>query len=76
MRWMRSKWMLGFAGLSLLLSGGCAHQQAVVGESYCAVYEPIIQKKGDASISASLAVKQRILYNEQMFRTECRRAKP
>lgn len=69
MRKAKVKLMLTFGVLSLLLAS-CAHQQ-IAGDSYCQVYAPIIQQKGDGAIAAAPWVKRRILYNEQMYRNEC-----
>lgn len=71
MRWMKALLIVSCASSSLLLANCAGHQQ-LIADSYCQVYEPIIQKKGDANISAPLVVKSRILYNEQMYRNECK----
>lgn len=58
--------------LSPLLLASCATHGQVIPDSYCQVYEPIIQKKGDGQITATPGVKRRLLYNEQMYRNECK----
>lgn len=60
-------------GLSLLalLASGCVARGQIAADSYCMVYLPVVQQKGDGSISATPGVKRRLLYNEQMFRNEC-----
>lgn len=59
--------------LSLLAAAvsGCAHQQ-IAADSYCMVYLPVVQQKGDGQIAATPGVKRRLLYNEQMYRNECK----
>jgi len=42
-------------------------------DSLCTVYQPVIQSRGDSSIKAPLAVKQRILANEMTYRRQCRK---
>jgi len=68
---MKKTLMLSCMGSSLLLAS-CATRQ-IAGDSYCQVYQPIIQSRGDAAISAPLDVKKRILFNEKMYRAECRK---
>lgn len=72
MRWTQLLSILSL-GISSLLLASCGTTRQIAGDSYCQVYEPIIQKKGEGQITAALAVKQRILYNEQMYRTECKK---
>lgn len=43
-------------------------------DSFCLTYNQIIQKKGDSSIKAPLAVKQRILANELFYKKHCSRS--
>lgn len=68
---MKKLLMLSFLGSSLLLAS-CATQK-IAGDSYCQVYQQVIQSRGDAAISAPLDVKKRILFNEKMYRAECRK---
>lgn len=72
--------MLGCAGLSLQLLASVDLANAmgkfplpVPIDSYCQVYNPVIITKGDAQISARLAVKKRILANELTYRQECKK---
>lgn len=72
MQWMKRLLTLSLASSCLLLAS-CAHRLPLAVDSYCQVYEPIVQKRGDEKIGALLVVKQRILYNEQMYRNECKK---
>ena len=67
---MRSPWMLLISSLLLLSLSNCATTQPapLVVDTFCQEYEPVIQQKGDAAISATDGVKRRILANEQNFR--------
>lgn len=56
-----------------LLLASCATAPQIAGDSYCQVYLPIIQSRGDAAISAPLEVKKRILFNEKNYRAECKK---
>jgi hypothetical protein len=42
-------------------------------DSFCSLYSQVVVAKGDGVISAPLAVKKRILTNEQLYREQCRR---
>ena len=42
-------------------------------DSFCQVYQPVVQAKGDGSITVSPAAKRRILANELYYRKVCRR---
>lgn len=42
--------------------------KAEVTDSFCLLYEPIIQQKGDSAITAKPEVKKRILGNERLAR--------
>jgi hypothetical protein len=42
-------------------------------DSFCQVYQPVVQAKGDGSIAATPAAKKRILANELIFRKLCPR---
>lgn len=44
-----------------------------VDDSFCKLYEPVIQDKGDSAITAKLSVKKRILGNEQVYRGQCKK---
>lgn len=68
---MKTLLMLSYVGSSLLLAS-CATPQ-IAGDSYCQVYLPIIQSRGDSAISAPLEVKRRILFNEKNYRAECKK---
>lgn len=41
-------------------------------DSFCAVYQQIVQEKGDGTIKAPLGVKKRILANELVYRKHCK----
>jgi hypothetical protein len=56
-----------FAILSL---NSCATSVPV--DSFCSLYSPVVVSKGDGAITAPLAVKKRILTNEQLYRQQCR----
>lgn len=40
-------------------------------DSYCLVYQQIIQEKGDSLITGPPSVKKRILANELIYRKNC-----
>lgn len=42
-------------------------------DSFCQVYQPVIQKKGDGTITATDGVKRRILANELTYRRACKK---
>lgn len=44
----------------------------IVIDSFCQVYEPVVQAKGEGAIIASSQVKRRILANEQTYRGTCK----
>lgn len=67
MRCRLKKWMPVCAILSL---GSCQHMPI---DSFCQVYQPIVQQKGDGSLKASDGVKRRILANELTYREQCRK---
>ncbi len=69
MRCQMTKLILLFGTLSL---SSCAKPPAPI-DSFCQLYERVIQEKGDGVITAKPAVKRRILTNEQLYR-ECSRA--
>lgn len=50
----------------------CFTAQAVPVDSFCQVYQQVVQAKGDAAIAAPLAVKRRILANEQIYAKVCK----
>lgn len=59
------KWMPVCAALSL---SSCQHMPI---DSFCQVYQPIVQQKGDGAITAASSVKRRILANELTYRDQC-----
>ena len=61
--------MLLCAGLSL---SSCVTTQGMA-DSYCQLYQQIVVQKGDGVIKAPPAVKKRILANEQIYRTVCKK---
>jgi hypothetical protein len=40
-------------------------------DDFCQIYNPVIQQKGDGTISATSGVKKRILANELTYRDQC-----
>jgi hypothetical protein len=62
---MRS--MLVCAALSL---SSCATAPLPI-DDFCQIYNPVIQQKGDGTISATSGVKKRILANELTYRDQC-----
>jgi len=44
-------------------------------DSFCQLYGPVIVGRGDGDIKANLAVKKRILANEQFYRQACKKTK-
>lgn len=40
-------------------------------DSFCTLYTRVVVKKGDEQIKAPLAVKQRLLVNEKLFKQAC-----
>lgn len=44
-------------------------------DSFCQVYQPIVQSKGDGSITATSGAKRRILANELVYRQQCKKGK-
>lgn len=49
----------------------CQHVTPV--DSFCTVYQPIVQQKGDGVIAAPSGVKRRILANELTYRDQCQK---
>ena len=45
-------------------------------DSFCLTYQPVVQAKGDGSITATLGAKRRILANELLYRQQCKEKKP
>ena len=41
-------------------------------DSFCQVYQQMIQAKGEGSVAAPLAVKRRMLANELYYRQRCK----
>jgi len=82
MRCHLKRLMLVSVGLSLSSCAGLGlpdpfqkQAQAVVVDSYCQVYNPVVVEKGDSAIAAKTSVKRRILANEQTYRAQCPPAK-
>lgn len=44
-------------------------------DSFCQVYQPVVQVKGDGSITATPGTKRRILANELLYRQACKKGK-
>lgn len=40
-------------------------------DSFCTVYQQVVQAKGDGTIKGTLGVRQRILANELVYRKHC-----
>jgi hypothetical protein len=51
----------------------CVKPQVPV-DSYCQVYTPVVQAKGEGTITATSIVKKRILANELTYREQCKPA--
>lgn len=58
----------------LLLAAPTSCTQAEI-DSYCQLYTKVIVNKGDEKITAPLAVKKRLLVNEQLYYAVCPQAK-
>jgi hypothetical protein len=58
------------AACVILSLSSCATPAPV--DSFCSLYEPVVVAKGDGAIQAPLAVKKRILTNEQLYRQQCK----
>lgn len=71
MRCRMLRWMPVCAILSLPTM--CQHAPVPV-DSFCQVYQPVVQQKGDgASVTAAApGPKRRILANELTYRDQCR----
>lgn len=65
---MRCRMPMLTLGLLALSPGSCQH----VTDSFCQVYRPVVQQKGDGAITAPSGVKKRILANELTYRGQCR----
>lgn len=74
MRCRMSNWMIFFVASSSLILAGCASlrdlQPGAI-NSFCSTYQRVITAKGDGTITATRAVKQRLAANEVTFRREC-----
>lgn len=57
--------------LSLTFLTTCARLNQKVTDSFCEVYQPLIQAKGDSNIKAPKAVLDRMATNEQTYQTFC-----
>jgi len=42
-------------------------------DSFCQVYQPVVQAKGDGSIQGTQGAKRRILANELTYRRVCQK---
>jgi hypothetical protein len=67
MECLMTRSMLVFAALSL---SSCATVPLPI-DDFCQIYNPVIQQKGDGTISATSGVKKRILANELTYRDQC-----
>lgn len=63
------KLMLACATLSL---SSCVHAPPPT-DSFCQVYNRVIQQKGDGAITATSSVKKRLLANELIYREQCKK---
>ncbi len=75
MRCLKTKWMRHCATLLILLlaaPSNCTPEQV---DSFCVLYTKVVVAKGDEQIKASLAVKKRLLVNEQLYHAVCPQAK-
>lgn len=57
--------------VGLLFVYQCEVPKPVPVDSYCTSYQRVFRQKGDATISAPLAVKQRIAANDVIYRCTC-----
>lgn len=57
--------------LSLMCLTTCARSNQKVSDSFCEVYKPLIQEKGDSNIRAPKAVLDRMATNEKTYRAFC-----
>jgi hypothetical protein len=67
MQCLMTRSMLVCMGLSL---SSCATASLPI-DDFCQIYNPVIQQKGDGTISATSGVKKRILANELTYRDQC-----
>lgn len=78
MRCLKTKWIRASATFSLLLllvaPSQCAHLQEQT-DSFCELYTKVVVAKGDEQIKATLAVKKRLLINEQLYHATCPQVK-
>ena len=44
-------------------------------DSFCLLYQPVVQAKGDGSIQGTPGAKRRILANELLYRQQCKGVK-
>jgi hypothetical protein len=66
---MRLLWMLLTSSFLILSLAECSKNELPpVTDSFCQVYEPVIQQKGDSKIVAADGPKRRILANELNYR--------
>lgn len=49
----------------------CDVPQPAVTDSFCAVYQPVVQEKGDGTIAGTKGAKRRLLANELTYRKLC-----
>lgn len=74
MRCLRTKWtrVLPILLLPLLAApSSCTPEQV---DSFCQLYTKVVVAKGDEQIKAPLAVKKRLLVNEQLYHAVCPQA--
>ncbi len=75
MQCLKTKWIKPCVTLSLLLLAApsqCTPEQT---DSFCQLYTKVVVAKGDEQIKAPLAVKKRLLVNEQLYHAVCPQAK-
>lgn len=56
-----------------LLVMWCNLQQPSAINSFCQVYEPVVQQKGDGSLTGTSGAKRRVLANELTYRKICKK---
>lgn len=73
MQWMKNKWIrasVTFCPLLLAAPSQCQHLGTAT-DSFCELYTKVVVRSGDENIKAPLAVKKRLLINEQLYHATC-----
>lgn len=61
-----------FSLLLLAAPSQCTPEQI---DSFCTLYTKVVVAQGDEQIKAPLAVKKRLLLNEQLYHSQCNASK-